>query len=252
MSLVLSLPPSVGAGIVRLGQARAHRWRPGLEAAAFNEVLASSDEASGVGTALALALDDIHVRDRHRAARGEGEDRCAVLWVQDHASIRLNGRIYRAGLPACLQERLIHVAAKTPQDALFALEEGLRCRDFACVIGEIAGNPKTLDFTASRRLGLAAEKRGIRLWLVRHDATRDLSAARMRWQVRAARSPASRWNAHAPGAPSWQAELFRARAHIEGEWILRHDTQRLSAGPVGQAYPVGLALAAGGRSLAAG
>lgn len=224
MSQALSLPSSAGAGIVRLGQVRAHRWRPGLEAASFNEVLGSSDEASGAGAALALALDDMHLRERQRAARGEGEDRRAILWVQDQSSIRLNGRPCRAGLPAKLQERLIHVAAKTPQDALFALEEGLRCRDFACVIGEVAGNPKALDFTASRRLSLVAERHGIRLWLVRHDAARDLSAARMRWQVHAARSPASRWNAQAPGAPSWRAELFRARAHIEGEWILTlHD-----------------------------
>ena len=248
MSQTLSLPPSVGAGIIRLGEARAHRWRPGLAAVSFSEVLASSDEASGAGVALALALDDMELRKR----QGEGEDRRAVLWVQDHSSILLNGRVYRAGLPAELQERLIHVAAKTSQDALFALEEGLRCRDFACVIGEIAGNPKALDFTASRRLSLAAEQHGICLWLVRHDAPRDLSAARMRWQVCAARSPASRWNAHAPGVPSWQAELFRARTYTEGEWILRHDTQRLSAEPVRQAYPVGLALAAGDRSLAAG
>ena len=73
--------------------------------------------------------------------------------------------------------------AATPEDALFALEEGLRCRELACVIGEIAGNPKALDFTASRRLSLAAERHGVPLVLVRLDAARDLCSARMRWQV---------------------------------------------------------------------
>ena len=52
------------------------------------------------------------------------------------------------------------------------------------MIGEIAGNPRALDFTASRRLTLAAEQHGVPLWLVRLDAARDLVSARMRWEVR--------------------------------------------------------------------
>ena len=46
----------------------------------------------------------------------------------------------------------------------------MRCRDLAFVIGELAGNPKALDFTSSRRLSLAAEKHGVPLVLVRLDA----------------------------------------------------------------------------------
>ena len=116
--------------------------------------------------ALALALDGL----RHTS----GADEKPVLWVQDEGSRRKTGRPYRPGLPEHLRHRLIHVAAATPEDALFALEEGLRCRDLAFVIGEIAGNPRALDFTASRRLSLAAEKHGTALWLVRLDAARDL------------------------------------------------------------------------------
>jgi protein ImuA len=143
-----------------------------------------------------------------------------VLWVQDGAALRLTGRPYRPGLPAGLRRRVIHVLARKPEDALFALEEGLRCRELACVIGEIAGNPRALDFTASRRLSLVAEKHGVPLFLVRLDAARDLSSARMRWQVTAAPSPPPCWNAAAPGMPAWHAELFRARAHPPGKWIL--------------------------------
>jgi protein ImuA len=157
-------------------------------------------------------------------------------------------------LPEPLRHRLIHVAAKSPEDLLFALEEGVRCRDLAFVIGELAGNPKALDFTASRRLSLAAEKHGVPLALVRLDAARDLSSARMRWQVRSAPSPAPRWNAFAPGEPRWHAELFRARGHAPGEWILRDDGNVLAADRLATTAPdpVGLAFAAGGRSLAAG
>ena len=203
------------------------------------ELFASAREASGAGLALAFAFQ-----------QAEAEDQRPWLWVQDASALRLSGRPYRPGLPAGLRHRLLHVAAKSPEDALFALEEGLRCRDLAFVIGEIAGNPKALSFTASRRLSLVAETHGVPLWLVRLDAARDLSSARQRWQVEAAPSQPSRWNDAAPGLPAWRAELFRARNHPPGEWILRDDGHALvaSAPP----HHGGVAGAAGDRSLAAG
>ncbi len=231
--------------VLSVGEAglSAARWRPGLGGARHNEIFASGCEGGGAGAALALALDGL------RAEGGEPKD---VLWVQDGTSLRLTGRPFRAGLPEALRPRLIHVVAQTCEDALFALEEGLRCRDLGCVIGEISGNPRALDFTASRRLSLAAEKHGVPLYLVRIDARRDLSSARMRWDVRGASSPRPRWNGDAPGTPAWRAELFRARAHPPGTWILHDDGTRLAARPKAGTPDHGdLAAAAGDRSLAA-
>jgi protein ImuA len=235
------------AGELASPGARAPRWRLGLAAARHSEVFASSREAGGAAAALALALDGM------RAGGPERAEERSVLWVQDAAAVRLSGRPYRPGLPEALRRRVIHVAAKAPEDALFALEEGLRCRDLAFVIGEIVGNPHALDFVASRRLSLAAEKHGVPLWLVRLDATRDLSSARMRWEVRSAPSPHPRWNPAAPGRPSWHAELFRARAHTPGEWILRDEENRLAADRLATTAPDhgDLARQAGDRSLAA-
>jgi protein ImuA len=204
---------------------RAAAWRPGLAAnggdapARHSEVFASAREGTGAALALAFAQDQ-------RCA-----DERPWLWVQDKTALRLGGRPYRPGLPQSLRHRLIHVAAKSPEDALFALEEGLRCRDLAFVIGELAGNPKALSFTASRRLSLVAEKHGVPLWLVRLDARRDLSSARMRWEAKAAPSPPPRWNPQAPGAPAWCAELFRARGHPPGEWVLGDVGEGLVHGP---------------------
>jgi protein ImuA len=218
------------------------RWRPGLASARHSEVFASMREAGGTAAALALAMDE---------AAGRLEQR-SVLWVQDAAALRLGGRPYRPGLPEPLRHRLVHVAAKTPEDLLFAIEEGVRCRDFAFVLGELAGNPKALDFTASRGLTLASEKYCVPLMLVRLDAARDLSSARMRWQVHSAPSPTPNWNAFAPGPPAWHAELFRSRGHAPGKWILRDDGQVLAADRLAASTPdpVGLAFAAGGRPLA--
>ncbi len=227
------------------------RWRPGLAAQPFHsEIFAPATEASGAGLALALARDAL-------AASGQGEDARPVLWVQDRKAIRLGGRPFLHGLPPAWRDRLIHVAASTPEDALFALEEGLKCRELACVIGEIAGNPRALSFTASRRLSLTAEKHGVRLWLVRLDAVPDLSSARMRWQARAAPSPRPRWNPAAPGSATWHAELFRARGHVPGEWMLNDDNSALrlcpdpAAEPASAPHPCHLVRPTVGRSLAA-
>jgi protein ImuA len=54
----------------------------------------------------------------------------------------------------------------------------------------------------------------------------------MRWDVRATTSPHPRWNPAAPGAPTWQAELFRARGHVPGQWLLREEQGRLAQHPL--------------------
>lgn len=245
-----SLPAlAKGCDVAALAATRQARWRPGLATPLHSEVFAAGDQASGAALALALARDGL------RVARAEGEqdplaesqDRRQVLWVQDRAAVRLTGRPYRHGLPPDLRDRLIHVEAQSAEDALFALEEGLRCRDLAFVLGEIAGNPKALSFTASRRLSLAAEKHGVPLFLVRIDARADLSSARMRWNVSAEPSPPPQWNAAAPGTPSWKTELFRARTHAPGEWILRDEGHNLAAERHSPAAPdpVDLVRAAG-------
>lgn len=197
------------------------RARPVPPASLHNEIFASSREGSGAALALALV-------------GAEGDER-PWLWVQDAAALRLTGRPYRPGLPRALRHRLIHVATKTPEDALFALEEGLRCRDLAFVLGEVGGNPRALSFTASRRLSLTAERHGTPLWLVRIDAVQDLSSARQRWQARAAPSLPPRWNAHAPGLPAWQADLFRARNHPPGHWQIAPGEGNLASGQAAMA-----------------
>jgi protein ImuA len=204
--------------IAELSAQRSQRWRPGLGGACHSEVFGASGEAGGTAAVLALALDDFRNATRNEGA--EAEDRRVVLWVQTRAAARLNGRPYRAGLPAELRHRVVHVLAPKPEDALFALEEAVRCRDVAFVLGEVTGNPRALDFTASRRLTLAAERHGVPLYLIRFDAVRDLSSARMRWEIAAAPSAPPEWNRDAPGAPAWHVELFRARAHIPGNWRL--------------------------------
>jgi protein ImuA len=143
-----------------------------------------------------------------------------LLWVQDRMAILESGRIHPPGLPT---QDLIHVEARDARDALWAMEEGVRCAALSAVIGEIWGDPRVLDFTSTRRLAVASERTGVACWLVRLGATPNLSGARMRWRIASAPSLANPLDARAPGTPAWDADLFRARGMPPGRWSIAHE-----------------------------
>ncbi len=143
-----------------------------------------------------------------------------VLWVQERMAILESGRVHPPGLAS---QDLIHVEARDARDALWAMEEGLRCAGLSAVIGELWGDRQALDFTATRRLAVAAERSGVHCWLVRLGGAANLSGARMRWRIGSAPSLAHPFDARAPGAPAWDAELFRARGFQPGRWSIAHE-----------------------------
>jgi len=146
-----------------------------------------------------------------------------LLWVQDRMAILESGRVHPPGLPT---QDLIHVEARDAKDALWTMEEGVRCSCLSAVIGEIWGDPRALDFTATRRLAVAAERSETPCWLVRLGGTPNLSGARMRWRLASAPSLANDLDPRAPGAAAWDAELFRARGRPPGRWSIAHDADR--------------------------
>ena len=174
------------------------------------------------------------------------ESRKPVLWVQDRMAIHEAGRVHPAGLAGLV---LIHVEARDAKDALWAMEEGLRCSGIGAVIGELWSDPASLDFTATRRLAVAAERTGVPCWLVRLGGTANLSGARMRWRIASQPSLPNPFDFKAPGAPAWGAELFRARGLAPGRWSITHE------GPQADrfhrlAFPGDRALAESGRRAA--
>lgn len=150
-----------------------------------------------------------------------------VLWVQDRLSHRETGRPYLAGMGATRPVLMVNLSRAA--DVLWALEEGLRCRALAGVIGELWGDPAALDFTATKRLALRSEAANVPCWLVRHAATPNLSAARDRWQIGSAPSAMHPYDAQAPGNPRWSLDLFRSRHAKQGQWTVIYDrtTDRL-------------------------
>jgi protein ImuA len=146
-----------------------------------------------------------------------------LLWVQDRMAILESGRIHPPGLPT---QDLIHVETRDAKDALWAMEEGVRCSCLSAVIGELWGDPRALDFTATRRLAVASERSGTPCWLVRLGGTANLSGARMRWRIGSAPSLMNALDPRASGTPAWDAELFRARGHPPGRWSIACEANR--------------------------
>ena len=142
-----------------------------------------------------------------------------VMWVSDRMSRRENGRLYGPALRNFgFKGKVLRVEVSHPRDVLWAMEEGASCAGLSAVVGEIHGAPEVLSFTATKRLALRAEASDIPVWLIRTGDHGALSAARERWRLSSLPADPHPYNAQAPGAPQWEAELFRARGRAPGVW----------------------------------
>jgi protein ImuA len=165
----------------------------GLARAALHEVLAVGGLLGGAALGFAaLAL-----------ARAGG----TVLWIAPEPEAWPPG-LLRFGLRP---QQLVLVRAPRPTDALWAMEEALRCR---AVSGVLMISPG-IGLTAGRRLMLAAEAGGALGILLRPDSDKAGPAVALtRWRV--APLPAL-----VPDEPHWQVELLRSRGGTGGQWALR-------------------------------
>lgn len=203
----------------RLPSGLGERWRvPAPPGPSLSELFAGSPRDGGWAGFLLAQID----RSK------------PVLWVQERMAILESGRIYPPGL-ANLE--ILHVEARDARSALWAMEEGVRCSALSAVIGELYGDPAALDFTATRRLAVASERGQVPCWLVRLGGSANLSGARMRWRLASAPSLVKPLDTRAPGAPAWEAELFRARGTPPGRWSVARDSGafHLVAGTRGRA-----------------
>ena len=144
-----------------------------------------------------------------------------ILWVQDRLSRKEAGRPYLPGLGRT--QPILRVDVTRAADVLWVMEDGLRCKALAAVIGEVWGDPPALSFTATKRLALRSEAGNVPCWLIRRAATANLSAARNRWRVASLPSAPHSDDPAAPGDPRWRAELFRSRHTAPGDWVVHHD-----------------------------
>jgi protein ImuA len=118
-------------------------------------------------------------------------------------------------------DRVIYAETRRESEVLPAMEEGLRNRGLAGVVGEVA----RLGLTPSRRLQLAAEESGVPSFVIRrwrNDAERasgtEPSAATTRWRVTAA--PSRPLPAPGIGRERWLVELLRCKGAEANSWTL--------------------------------
>jgi protein ImuA len=160
------------------------------------------------------------------SARAEGEDGAAagflagilarlapgrpVLWCLQRPDLHAPG-LALIGLAA---ERLVLVRACDEHEILWAMEEGLRSRALAAVVGEV----EALSTTASRRLQLAAETSGVTGFVLhRCGGMAAASAAVTRWRI-AALPSAPIAGEPGIGQPRWRVELLRCRGGMPAAW----------------------------------
>jgi protein ImuA len=178
----ISLTPAIDAALP---------WG-GLPRAALHEILAAEPGAAAGFAALLLA-------------RAGG----TVLWIAPEPDAWPPG-LARFGLSPA---QLVLVRAPRQQDALWAMEETLRCPAVGAAL-LVAGE---LDLTAARRLQLAAEAGGVLGLLLRPDEDGAApTAALTRWRIGAAASDSQ--SPHELGDPAWSLDLLRCRGGRGGAW----------------------------------
>jgi protein ImuA len=147
----------------------------------------------------------------------------AVLWIEPEAAAFEGGALYGPGLEllGLPMARLIGLRVAHERDGAWAMEEALRCRAVAAVVGEFAREKSSLDLTMLRRLALAAGEGGGLGLLLRHYACPQPSPAVTRSEIAAA--PGARDAFGGLGRPAVVLSLVRNRRGPTGRWLLAWD-----------------------------
>lgn len=141
-----------------------------------------------------------------------------VLWCL-HSRDLFAPALARVGLHP---DRVVYCETWRDAEVLPAMEEGLRHRGLAGVVGELT----RMALTPSRRLQLAAEGSGVTALVVHRlcageAAEPEPSAARTRWRVAPAPPEGiDRRMDRRLGRPRWRLELQRCRGGAPGGWIV--------------------------------
>ena len=203
----------VSFGIASLDQALAG----GLACGALHEIgpAAALQDGAVAGFAMALAA---------RALGGHGQ----AVWIQPDFTVTEAGALYGPGLDlmGLPMERLVILRVPRPRDALWAMEEALKCRAVGAVVTEFAR--EAADLTATRRLALAAREGGGFGLILHPNAAPDSQSfcshpttASTRWEVASARGARDRFGGLGP--ITFALSLVKNRRGRTGQWHLSWD-----------------------------
>ncbi len=111
-------------------------------------------------------------------------------------------------------EKVVFASVQKEKDALWVMEEALKCDGLAAVVGEI----KEVGFTASRRLQLAVEQSRVTGFIVRNQPRSVTPIACVaRWKITPLQCELED-GLPGVGLPRWNVELLKVRNGKPGTW----------------------------------
>jgi protein ImuA len=202
--LLASEPRALPFGIAEMDRALGR----GLAPASLHEIAAGTwqDLGAAVGFTSALAGRASHGRE--------------TLWIQTDFAALESGSLYSLGTEAfgLPSQALLVVKVPRPLDALWAMEEALKCRAISSVICELPADGTIADLTATQRLTLAARQGDTFGFLLRHRPSRLTSTAETRWKISAASSAPDRFGGL--GCTAFTAALMKNRRGPQAQWTI--------------------------------
>jgi len=181
----------------------------GLALAAMHELAPALPIHAGATQGFAIAL----------AALRRG----SVLWVETDFGRMETGAPYGPGLAlnGLALNRLVLLTVPRAIDVLWAMEEALRSRAVATVVGEVPDDRTLDEGTATRRLSLTAREHDGFGLLLRSRPSPAASATATRWQVAAA--PGAQDQYGGLGRTTFALSLTKNRRGACGRWLITWD-----------------------------
>lgn len=196
---VLETGPQITTGFAPIDAYLTQQGGGGLPCGGLHEVVAArpGDMVAALGFAYRLAARFL------AADQAIGQNESLLLYGQTHAAVREGGQPYAPALAAHVaaydkSPHLAYLDGVTLADLLWAGEEALSCPAVGCSV--LASWDAPPDFTASRRLSLAARA-----------ATRPLIIALGAAAAGSATAATTRWQISAAPRQGWQVTLAKSR-----------------------------------------
>lgn len=121
-------------------------------------------------------------------------------------------------------ENLVFIDLIKPKEALWVIEEALKCEALVAVVGEI----QELGFTESRRLQLAVEHSDVTGFIHRFKPkNKNAVASVARWSIKILPSTPID-DLPGVGFPKWHVQLLKVRNGIPGAWQVEWNTNTFS------------------------
>ncbi|QQR39162.1 ImuA family protein [Devosia rhizoryzae] len=186
---------------------------PVLPAGLVQEVFCDAQRDTGASLGFALA----------QAKALMSAKRPAVFYLQLEKDSQSLGLPYGPGLSSfgIDPRHLVIVRTADMAEFLWAAEEIVSCRAVAAIVADVRGEPKLLNFTASRRLTMRASSNKVSLFMLRYGDRRESSASALRWRLTPYRSGKNPYDDRGIGAARWRLQLEKGRiAGNQVEWLV--------------------------------